>query len=295
MEGPFAARYLGGRLGYLTGRRVVLVRRLVRRPAAALALGLLLAVALGAAVAPYVAAAPEDLDLVNRLQGPSSEHWFGTDELGRDLFGRVLRGGRIALGIAAAATTIALVLGVLWGGVAAIRGGWIDEVLMRVVDATMAIPLMLFALIFVAAFGASVESLAIIIGVLHAPPTARMARAAALTELTSDYCVAAVAYGASRMRVLFSEVVPNAVPTLLVQATLVAANTIVIEAALSFIGVGVQPPDASWGTLLLQGYNRIYSSYWYVIFPGLMIFVSIWALNTLADNIQAILDPRARV
>jgi ABC-type dipeptide/oligopeptide/nickel transport system permease subunit len=278
---------------WLAGRRIRVVRKLLGRRTAAVALAALTVVILSAVLASLFTADPNAIDPVNQLQGPSLEHPFGTDELGRDLFSRILRGGRIALAIVGTATAIAVALGVIWGGVAAARGGLLDEVLMRTVDGFMAIPLLLFGLIFVAAFGANATSLAVIIGLLHAPPTARIARAAALSELTSDYCLAAKAYGASHTRVLFSEVLPNALPTLLVQATLVAANSLVVEATLSFVGLGVQPPAASWGTLLLQGYGRIYSSYWYVIFPGLMIFVTIWALNTVADNLQAVLDPRA--
>ena len=271
------------------------MRRLLRRREAVVILVLLGLLIISAVAAPLftpyspIALAPRD-----RFQPPSLTHLFGTDELGRDLYTRVLYGGRIALGIGAAATVIAMLIGVAWGFIAAMRRGWVDEILMRLADAAMAIPTILFALVLVAAFGASTVNLAVIIGLLLAPVTARLARSAALDELTSEYVLAAVASGATRTRMLFSEVLPNTLPSLLVLATLNAASAILTEASLSFVGLGVQPPEASWGTLLFQGYQKIYQAIWYPIFPGLVIFLTIWLLNLLADQLQSVMDPRER-
>lgn len=271
------------------------MRRLLRRREAVVILVLLGLLIISAVAAPLftpyspIALAPRD-----RFQPPSLAHLFGTDELGRDLYTRVLYGGRIALGIGAAATVIAMIIGVAWGFIAAMRRGWVDEVLMRLADAAMAIPTILFALVLVAAFGASTVNLAVIIGLLLAPVTARLARSAALDELTSEYVLAAVASGATRTRILLSEVLPNTLPSLLVLATLNAASAILTEASLSFVGLGVQPPEASWGTLLFQGYQKIYQAIWYPIFPGLVIFLTIWLLNLLADQLQSVMDPRER-
>jgi ABC-type dipeptide/oligopeptide/nickel transport system permease subunit len=273
--------------------RADLLREFLRTPSALLPLAVLTAIALAAVFAPLIAPyEPTAIAPTLRLLGPSSEHWLGTDELGRDMLSRLLYGGRLALGIAAASTAIALIVGVIWGALAAMAGGLIDEVLMRIADAAMAIPFLLLALVFVAAFGASLTSLIVVLGLLHAPWTARIARVAFLTERQADYTLAAVAYGASTWRLIVSEILPNVVPTLMVQASVVAASVLLTEAALSFVGLGVQPPQASWGTLLLQGYALIYSSYWYIIFPGLAIFITIWCLNALADHLQAVLDPR---
>jgi peptide/nickel transport system permease protein len=270
-------------------------RRLLHRRGAVVILALLAVLVITAIAAPLITPySPTALAPRDRFFPPSIAHPFGTDELGRDLLTRVLYGGRIALGIGAASTLIAMVVGVVWGFAAAMRRGWIDEILMRLADAAMAIPTILFALVLVAAFGPSTVNLAVIIGLLLAPVTARLARSAALDELKSEYIMAAVASGATRMRVLRSEVLPNTVPALLVLATLNAASAILAEASLSFVGLGVQPPEASWGSLLFQGYQKIYQSLWYAIFPGLIIFLAIWLLTLLADQLQSVLDPRGR-
>lgn len=217
---------------------------------------------------------------------PSADHWFGTDELGRDVYSRVLYGGRISLAIAVTAMLVAVVLGTIWGGLAASLGGWYDELLMRLADLIMAIPLLLLALILAAAFGVSTTRLAIIIGLVHVPWTARIIRSGFLDELKLDYTTAAIAIGSSRLRLNISEVLPNVTQLILIQASLVAASAIVIESTLSFVGLGVQPPSASWATLVLQGYQQIYSSYTAIIFPGLMIFFTVWALNSFGDSLQ---------
>ena len=273
--------------------RTAFLRRLFQGSGAAIPFAVLVVISVAVVVGPAVAGYdPNHIQPVDRLQGPSSQHLLGTDELGRDLLVRVLSGGQLALGIAVASTAIALITGVIWGGSAALGGKLVDEILMRTGDAAMAIPFLLAALVFVAAFGASLATLVVILGLLHAPFTARIARVGFLSERHSDYYLAAVAYGASRWRLLSSEVLPNVLPTLLVQASLVAASVILTEAALSFVGLGVQPPEASWGTLLQQGYAQIYSSTLYMVVPAIMIFVTIWCLNAFADHLQSVFDPR---
>jgi peptide/nickel transport system permease protein len=273
-------------------RRSALVRA-ARRPMGALALGVLGVLVVVTLAAPLVTRyGPNHIDATIAFQGPSTQHWFGTDELGRDLFSRVVYGGRISLGIALGATVVAMVIGVLWGFFAAQSRSIVDEVFMRAVDVIMSVPLIMFALILVVAFGSSVPTLAVIIGLLLSPVTARVARAAVLTELRSDYYRAAVAVGTSRLRIMLSEVLPNTAPVLIARAAIVAADAVVVEASLSFIGLGVQPPAASWGTLMQQGYQQIFRALWYIGFPGAVIFLAIWSLNTIGDHLQDSLDPR---
>lgn len=267
-------------------------RRLLRRPAAAVAglvIAILVAVTVGAPVfAPYE---PTTLDFLNLFGPPSREHLFGTDELGRDLFTRVLYGGRTSMIVAFAATLIAMAIGVVWGFASALREGWIGEILMRVADTMMAMPVILLGLVLVAAFGASTASMVVILGLLFAPATARIARSVLIGELRSEYYLAALSVGASRARIVVRELLPNTLPVLVARATLVMAEVIFVEASLSFVGLGVQPPDTSWGTLLQQGYANLYRSYAYPIFPGIVILVAVLALNTLGDNVQKVLDP----
>jgi len=224
--------------------------------------------------------------------GPSKAHWFGTDDLGRDLLSRILYGGRISILIAMSATIIALFIGTLWGVTAGVRRGWFDEILMRTADAMMAIPQILFALIALSAVGASVYSVPVVVGVLLSPTTARMARSAVVAELNADYVVAATASGVKRSRLIMSEVMPNIAPQLLVQLSINAAAAVMLEATLSFIGLGIQPPDASWGTLMLQGYAKIWNTYWFVAFPALAVTITILAFNAYGERIRVSLDSR---
>ncbi len=247
-------------------------------------LGLIvLASVLAPIVAPYDPAAQSP----DRLVGPGGAHLLGTDELGRDLLSRILFGGQLTIFIALGATVLAMLLGLVWGMAAAFLGGWLDELLMRLADTVMAIPQILFALVFVSAFGADPGKLAVIVGILLTPTTARLVRSSVLSELKEDYFTAAVAFGASRPRLVLTEVLPNVRGAIVVQAAINAANAILLEASLSFVGLGIAPPEATWGTLVQQGYQKMYQSIGYVIFPALFIFVTIWLLNVLADQLGA--------
>lgn len=247
-------------------------------------LGLLALIVLACVLAPIIAPFDPSAQSSDRFAGPSAVHLFGTDELGRDLFSRVLYGGQLTIFIAGGATLVAMVLGIAWGMAAAFARGVWDEVLMRLADTVMAIPQILFALVFISAFGADPVKLAVIIGILLTPTTARLVRSSVLSELQEDYFTAAIAFGSKRSRLLFAEVLPNARGPIVVQAAINAANAILLEASMSFVGLGIAPPEATWGTLVQQGYQKMYQSIGYVLFPALFIFVTIWLLNVLADQ-----------
>ena len=247
-------------------------------------LALLALIVLACVLAPVIAPYEPSAQSSDRFAGPSAAHLFGTDELGRDLFSRVLYGGQLTVFIAAGATLVAMVLGIAWGMAAAFSRGILDEILMRLADTVMAIPQILFALVFISAFGADPVKLAVIIGILLTPTTARLVRSSVLSELQEDYFTAAVAFGSKRSRLLFAEVLPNARGPIVVQAAINAANAILLEASMSFVGLGIAPPEATWGTLVQQGYQKMYQSIGYVLFPALFIFVTIWLLNVLADQ-----------
>jgi peptide/nickel transport system permease protein len=271
------------------------VSRLLSQPTAAVAAGVVSLIVIGALTAPLVSPySPNQFDYAHLFAGPTLAHPFGTDELGRDLLSRVIYGARTSLAIAALTTTLAMFGGVTWGFIAALKRGWGDEALMRVADLTLGIPVILLGLVLVAAFGSSVPSLVLILGILFMPATARLARAALLAELGTDYYLVAISVGAPPWQIVLNELLPNTMPVLLARASIVAAEAILVEASLSFVGLGVQPPAASWGTLLQNGYTNLYRSYWYPLFPGLVIVLAVLALNILGDNLQRVLDPAHR-
>lgn len=249
-----------------------------------ISLGVLALIVVASVLAPLVAPYDPAQQSPDRFATPSIAHLFGTDELGRDLFSRVLYGGQLTIFIAGGATLVAMVLGIAWGMTAAFTRGFVDELLMRLADTVMAIPQILFALVFISAFGADPVKLAVIVGILLTPTTARLVRSAVISELQEDYFTAAVAFGSKRSRLLFAEVLPNARGPIVVQAAINAANAILLEASMSFVGLGIAPPEATWGTLVQQGYQKMYQSIGYVLFPALFIFVTIWLLNVLADQ-----------
>lgn len=276
-------------------RRGRFLSRLLRRPSAAIAALVVAAIVVGVVGAPLVAPySPTAFDFAHLFAAPSFAHPFGTDELGRDLLTRVLYGGRTSLEIAAFAVLLAMSGGAVWGFTAAFDRGWLDELLMRAADLTLGMPVILLGLVLVAAFGSSTVSLVLILGILFMPATARLARAALLSELETDYYLAAVSVGTPPWQIMLRELLPNTAPVMIARASVVAAEAIFVEASLSFVGLGVQPPAASWGTLLQKGYANLYRSYWYPIFPGLVILVAVLALNTLGDHLQRVLDPARR-
>ncbi|GIL25049.1 ABC transporter permease [Actinocatenispora comari] len=264
-------------------------RRLVRRPASAVSLAILVLLVLLAVFGSLLFGSPDTIDVPARYAAASWSHPFGTDELGRDLLSRIAAGGRVSLSIGLAATVIAMILGTVWGAVAAARHGWLDEVLMRIGDAFLAIPMILFALIFVAAFGGDAVTLALVVGLLMAPLTARIARATVLGEISTEYVRGLRAVGASEPRILFREILPNTTPALMAQASLNMATALMVEASLSFLGLGVQPPTASWGTLLQQGYTKLFESISYPLVPALVVVIAIAAFNTVGNGLQRIL------
>jgi peptide/nickel transport system permease protein len=269
------------------------LRTLFSDPGVVVALATIALVAVFSAFAPVFFPDVNDIDSANRLLPPSVAHWFGTDELGRDLLARMAHAGQLTLLIALGAMALSIVLGVLWGMLAASFGGWIDEVLMRTADAIMAVPMILFALVFVAALGSSPEVLIVILGIVKAPLAARVTRSSTMVELTSDYVRGLTVVGLGKRRILFGEVLPNVFPVIAAVATLNIASAIMIEASLSFIGLGVQPPLASLGTLLKIGYGYVPGGWWYALFPAIAITVIIAAFNAVGKKLERFLDKRA--
>lgn len=293
--GMTAPAVVGGRAQRGTWRGWTALHAVTRRQTALIGLIIVGLVVVAAVLAPVIAPyPPTQMHARDRLQGPSGAYWFGTDESGRDLFSRILYGARISAVAAAASTGLALAIGVPVGLVAGYRGGRLDDVLMRILDGFLAIPPILLALTLLAALGPSQINVILAVGALGMPLSARITRAAVLVERERDYTLAARATGATDRYIMWQILLPNCLAPLIVTASLLAANAILLEAALSFLGLGVQPPAASWGVLLQIGYGYMSHNGWYVTIPGLCIFFLVWSLNVLGDALRDGLDPRLR-
>jgi len=276
--------------------------------ASAVVLALLTVLAL---LAPTIARAygadPGTVDLLNRFAAPSAEHWLGTDELGRDLFVRLLYGGRVSLLVGLTAAVCAAVIGTAVGLISGFAGGRVDAVLMRLTDAVIALPLLPFLIILAAidlarlplpegwaqADNASLWRIVAIVALFGWPTVARLVRGTALVLREREFVRAARAMGAGPARIAVRHVLPNAVSPIVVATTLSVGNIILLESVLSFLGLGVQPPMASWGTMLTNAQELIWSAPALAVWPGLAIFVTVIAFNFLGDGLQDALDPRS--
>lgn len=271
------------------GRLAALFRR---DPPAAVAAVTLAVIALAALLAPWLT--PYDptqlLDLSARAQPPSAAHWLGTDSSSRDLLSRLLFGARVSLGISIVAVTVATIVGTAWGAVAGYAGGWVDRVMMHVVDAGLAIPRILLLLGIVALWGTlSMTSLVLLLGLTGWFGASRLVRAEVRATRGRDFAIAARASGATPSRVLVRHVLPHAMTPMLVAATLGVGQVVIVEAGLAFLGYGVAPPAASWGTLIRDGRDWLGTAWWISVFPGIALSATVLAVNVLGDRLRAAL------
>jgi peptide/nickel transport system permease protein len=230
-------------------------------------------------------------DLLNALMPPSAEHWFGTDQLGRDIFSRVIAGARDILTVAPLATIISTILGAALGLTMGYFGGYIDEILSRIVDAVLALPTVIVALLALTALGTSTATVLLVIGFTFAPIIARTVRASVLVERSLDYVAAAELRRENQLYILFVEILPNVIPPILVEATVRLGYAIFTVATLSFIGFGIQPPSPDWGLSIASNYGLIGGGYWWtVVFDSAAIASLVIGINLMADGIQSTLD-----
>ena len=230
------------------------------------------------------------------LQSPSAEHWFGTDSNGMDVFSRVIYGAKFGFGIAIPAATISVLIGVPVGLIAGYRGGFLDEVLMRIFDGLRVFPSIILALAVVAATGQSLINVVLVLGFLDSPVFARLVRAEVLTLRSSIFVESAVAAGNPTWRILFLHLLPNSIQGAMAQTAVRAAWAVRISATLAFLGVGIQAPTPEWGAMIRQGAEFMVTGQWWVaIFPGIALIFLVFGLNLFGDGIQDILDPRRRV
>jgi len=273
------------------GRQVA--GRLVTNPRAVAGLTVLLAVTVLAAAAPLIARYnPDAINPLALNQLPSGGHWFGTDYLGRDLWSRVLFGARVSLPIGLGVVAIEFVIGVPLGLVAGYAGKLIDELLMRLVDVKLALPGLLLPLGVIAVLGPSMKSMVLALGIAGAPGYARMARGTTLKVCRQEYMEAARAIGRSNRYVVLRHVLPNILDPLIVQATTGLGVAIIAASALSYLGLGVQPPTADWGSLLNSGYENMFEAWSEVAFPGLAVCLTVLGINLFGDGLADAMNPR---
>lgn len=252
----------------------------------------LIVIALGAPViAPYHF---DDQNLDNSLQGPSAEHWFGTDEFGRDVMSRMIYGSQVSLVVGFFAVSISVVIGGLLGALAGYFGGVLDNVIMRCMDVLLAIPSILLAISISASLGPGLFNLMIAVGISSIPGYARLVRASVLSIRNTEYIEAAKSVGAGHMSIILKHIIPNCLSPVIVQATLGVAFAILTAAGLSFIGLGIQPPNPEWGAMLSGGRSYIRDFPHLTLFPGLAIMTTILALNFLGDGLRDALDPKLK-
>jgi peptide/nickel transport system permease protein len=242
-------------------------------------------------VTPYD---PTEMKVADALKGPSFAHPFGTDRFGRDVLSRTIHGSRIALGVALSSITIAFIAGTLPGLIGGYAGGWPDLAIGRVMDIFFSFPTLILAIGIAAMLGPGLDNAVLAIAVVYAPLFSRVARGPVIAEREKEYVLAARGLGAGPVRVVFRHIFPNVLAPLIVQVSVSLAYAILTEAALSYLGLGTQPPAPSWGTMLNEGRTYLETAPWMSIFPGLAIMFAVFGFNLLGDGLRAVLDPQLR-
>ncbi|MBI1244784.1 MAG: ABC transporter permease subunit [Alphaproteobacteria bacterium] len=275
------------------GRRAL--RRLLRRPAAVFGLAVVATFVAIAVIAPLIAPFdPIATDWGAIRKAPGALHWFGTDENGRDMLARVMFGARASLSAGVISVAISIAVGLPLGLLAGFLGGWIDAIISRIADAMLACPFLILAIALAAFLGPSLSNAMIAIGISATPAFIRLTRGATLNAAVEDYVEAARAVGNPRWRIAVRHLLPNILPPIMVQATLAIAAAIIAEASLSFLGLGQQPPEPSWGSMLNSAQRFIEQAPWMALFPGAAIFLVVLGFNLLGDGLRDALDPRHR-
>lgn len=277
-------------------QRFLLLRALAKDPVTATALALVVGFVVVAAFAPWLAPySPVKIDVLNKLQGPSVEHWFGTDHLGRDLLSRILYGARTALTIAITSVAIAGMVGLVLGLLAGYGPRWLDALLMLVFDSLNSLPMIMFALAIITVLGAGAGTLILVMAATSFPSYARLTRAQTLALKNSDYILAERLFDASSIRILLVHLLPNVVGPLIILLSMDIPVIIMVEAGLSFLGLGVRPPTPSWGSILYDGYTSIRAAPHVVIFGGLPLVLATMGFTFLGEGIRDYLDKRSGV
>jgi len=271
------------------------LRRILKNKPATIGFCIFMVLVILAILAPYII--PYEIDsinMANKLQPPSAEHIFGTDQLGRDIFSRILFGGRYSLSLGVFAIALALLAGILIGSVAGFYGKWVDALFMRILDVVQALPTIFLAILMSAVLGAGYATTIIALAIPNISSFARLIRAQFLKMSQQEYVEAATSIGCSKLKIMLKHILPNAWQPLIVASTMGMANTVLQAAALSFIGLGIQAPIPEWGAMLSASRDFMRDYPWMVIFPGIFIFITVLSLNLFGDGTRDALDPRLK-
>lgn len=272
-------------------------QRFRRHKLAVVGLAVLIIIAVASVFAPLLTIhGPNAVDLTAYRTPPSADHWFGTDSAGRDVFSRLLHAGRVSLAVGVVAVGIYVAIGTLLGGLAGYFGGWVDHLVMRLADMVLSFPSIIVIITIVSLVGPSIVNVMVVIGLMGWPPIARLVRGEFLTLREREFVLASIATGATSPRIIARHVLPNALTPVIVNATFGMASAILLEAGLSFLGLGVQPPTASWGNMLngAQSITVLEQMPWLWVPPGLMIVLAVLCINFVGDGLRDALDPRSR-
>ena len=274
---------------------IEILKKTLRIPQSAFGVVVISVVMLAAVLAPWIVPDdPEEMDFDNLLQGISAEHWLGSDQMGRDTLSRLIYGARVALMVSLGAVGIGVVIGVPLGLLSVYFRGYVDDAIMRVMDALVVFPSLLIAVGLAAAMGGSLSTVIVAIGIANVPWMARVIRSQGLTIRELDFVAAAEAGGMSHARIMLKHILPNSVAPVIVQSTLSMGYAVLTEASLGFIGVGIQPPTPTWGNMLQQAYPMLDQQPLLSVMPGLAIFLLVLAFNFVGDALRDVLDPRLK-
>ncbi|KOF10257.1 D-ala-D-ala transporter subunit [Planococcus glaciei] len=272
-----------------------LVRRVVSSPLTVLGLVIVLIIIVSAIFAPAIAThSPTEVDLLSKLEAPSGEHYFGTDEVGRDIFSRIVYGTRISLRIGLLVVLISFPIGTILGAIAGYIGGRVDQIIMRITDIFLSFPGIILAMSIAAALGPSIENVMLALAATWWPWYTRIVRSSVLSIKHSEFIEASRALGANPFRILFKEIIPNSIAPATIQASLDLGFVILSAAGLSFIGLGAQPPSPEWGAMLSNSREILREAWWAATFPGIAILLTVLGFNLLGDGLNDVMDPKQR-
>jgi ABC-type dipeptide/oligopeptide/nickel transport systems, permease components len=259
-----------------------------------LGLSIIVIMALLAIFAPYISSYnPTEMNVLDRFQEPSLKHLFGTDEVGRDILTRVIYGTRISLTTGISVVVMAGVIGVFIGSVCGYFGGYVDQVIMRIMDMILAFPTLILAMVLAATLGASLFNVMLAIAIVKIPVYVRLSRGEALVVKNNLYVKAARTFGLSNLYVIFRHIIPNVITPIIIQLTLDLGDTILLVATLGFLGLGAKPPTPEWGTMISTGFKYMLEQWWYPTFPGIAVFLASTGFNLIGDGLRDILDPKS--